>query len=174
MTAICGRALASDIRASLLRAVYCSWQGEWAEVVNNKLCVVKHSVRAWKSSCCHTRRDEVILTRLRIGYTRITHGFLLRGEDAPVCAHCDSPISAVHILSNCPFTGRPTTNPEYAAQTTEQKSFRPLVAACSLVESADLTSGPWVECLPFVTKQEQPESSVRMICLTSLWLRWRG
>jgi kelch-like protein 2/3 len=86
-----------------LRAVYCSWQGEWAEVVNNKLRVVKPSVRAWKSSCCHTRRDEVILTRLRTGHTRLTHGFLLRGEDAPMCAHCDSPLSVVHILIDCPF-----------------------------------------------------------------------
>jgi hypothetical protein len=103
MTAICGCALASDIRASLLRAVYCSWQGEWAEIVNNKLRVVKPSVRAWKSSCCYTRRDEVILNRLRIGHTRLTHGFLLRGEDAPMCAHCDSPLSVVHILSNCSF-----------------------------------------------------------------------
>jgi ribonuclease HI len=46
MTTICGRALASDIRASLLRAVCCSWQEEWTEVVNNKLLVVKPSVRA--------------------------------------------------------------------------------------------------------------------------------
>jgi ribonuclease HI len=63
MTAICGRALASDIRAFLLRAVYCSWQREWAEVVNNKLRVAKPSVRAWQSSCCHTRRDKVILSQ---------------------------------------------------------------------------------------------------------------
>jgi ribonuclease HI len=46
VTAICGRALASDICAYLLHAVYCSWQGEWAEVVNNKLRVFKPSVRA--------------------------------------------------------------------------------------------------------------------------------
>jgi hypothetical protein len=67
----------------------------------NKLRAVKPSVRAWQSSCCHTRRDEVILTRLRTGHTRLTHGFLLRG-DAPVCAHCDSPLSVVHILIDCP------------------------------------------------------------------------
>jgi hypothetical protein len=46
MTAICGRALASDIRSSLLRALYCSWQGEWANVANNKLRAVKPSIRA--------------------------------------------------------------------------------------------------------------------------------
>jgi hypothetical protein len=102
MTAICGRALASDIRAYVLRAIYCSWQGEWAEVVN-KLRVVKPSVRAWQSSCYHTRSDKVILTRLRIGHTRLTHGILLRAEDAAICAHCDSPLSVVHILINCPF-----------------------------------------------------------------------
>jgi hypothetical protein len=34
---------------------------------------------------------------------RLTHRFLLRGEDAPMCAHCDSQLSVVHILSNYPF-----------------------------------------------------------------------
>jgi hypothetical protein len=37
------------------------------------------------------------------GHTRLTHGFLLRGEDAPICAHCGSPLSVVHILIDCPF-----------------------------------------------------------------------
>jgi hypothetical protein len=46
MTAICGRALVSDIRSFLLRAVYCSWQGELADVANNKLRAVKPSIRA--------------------------------------------------------------------------------------------------------------------------------
>jgi ribonuclease HI len=46
MTAICGRALASDIRAYILRAVCCSWQGEWADFANNKLRAVKPSTRA--------------------------------------------------------------------------------------------------------------------------------
>jgi ribonuclease HI len=75
MTAICGRTLASDTRAILLRNVYCSWQGKWADVGNNKLRAVKPSIRAWQSSYCHSHRDEVILTRLQTGHTRLTHGF---------------------------------------------------------------------------------------------------
>jgi hypothetical protein len=46
MTAICGRALASDFRSFLLRAVYCLWQAEWADVASNKLRAVKRSIRA--------------------------------------------------------------------------------------------------------------------------------
>jgi hypothetical protein len=34
---------------------------------------------------------------------RLTHGFLLRGEDALMCAHCDSPLIVVHISIDCPF-----------------------------------------------------------------------
>jgi ribonuclease HI len=75
MTAICGRTLASDIRATLLRNVYCSWQGEWADVVNNKPRAAKPSIRAWQSSYCHARRDEVILTRIQTGHTGLSHGF---------------------------------------------------------------------------------------------------
>jgi hypothetical protein len=47
--------------------------------------------------------DEVILTPLRSGHTRLIPGFLFRGEHAPICAHCDSPLSVVHILIDCPF-----------------------------------------------------------------------
>jgi hypothetical protein len=35
--------------------------------------------------------------------TCLTHGFLLLGEDVPICAHCDSLLSVAHILIDCPF-----------------------------------------------------------------------
>nr|CAD7449376.1 unnamed protein product [Timema bartmani] len=40
-----------------------------------------------------SRRVEVIVTRLRVGHTSLTHGFLLRGDPPPVCEFCDAPLS---------------------------------------------------------------------------------
>nr|CAI5849093.1 unnamed protein product [Callosobruchus analis] len=48
-----------------------------------------------------TRRDEVILTRLRVGHTRLTSMHLLRGEFQPQCYFCDLPLTVQHILNDC-------------------------------------------------------------------------
>jgi hypothetical protein len=48
------------------------------------------------------RRDEVVVARLRIGHTRLTHGHLLSGNPPPVCATCDVHLSVPHILVDCP------------------------------------------------------------------------
>jgi len=39
---------------------------------------------AVKQKTCLSRRDSVLLNRLRIGYTHLTHSFLLSGDDLPV------------------------------------------------------------------------------------------
>jgi hypothetical protein len=59
-------------------------------------------VHAWGSSSRPVRRDEVVVARLRIGHTRLTHGHLLSGSPPPVCATCDVHLSVRHILVDCP------------------------------------------------------------------------
>ena len=48
-----------------------------------------------------SRREQVILDRLRIGHTRLTHSFLLKGEPAPECTMCECPLTIQHILVDC-------------------------------------------------------------------------
>ena len=47
------------------------------------------------------RRDAVILRRLRIGHTRLTHQYLLTREEPPQCPSCYCALTAVHILLEC-------------------------------------------------------------------------
>ena len=47
------------------------------------------------------RRDQVILTRCRIGHSRLTHGHLLKGELAPECIPCQCPRTLRHVLVEC-------------------------------------------------------------------------
>ena len=50
--------------------------------------------------------DCSALARLRIGHTRLTHGYLMDRSDPPRCAHCDTQITVSHILLTCPlYTG---------------------------------------------------------------------
>ena len=44
---------------------------------------------------------EVILTRLRIGHTRVTHSFLMENGNMPYCQDCLVPLSVLHILAEC-------------------------------------------------------------------------
>ena len=72
----------------------------WNADVLNKLHYIKHSFGAWQPSY-RIDRKEVTLARLRIGHTFITHPFLLKGEDWPLCIPCQEPFSVKHFLLDC-------------------------------------------------------------------------
>lgn len=47
------------------------------------------------------RKNEMVLNRLRIGHTNLTHGFLMTKEDAKTCNKCGTRRSVKHILKEC-------------------------------------------------------------------------
>jgi len=49
-----------------------------------------------------SRRDAVIIHRLCIGHTQLTHSYLLLGNDQPECLACHCPLTVKHILIECP------------------------------------------------------------------------
>ena len=44
---------------------------------------------------------SVLLTRLHIGHTRLTHSYLLSGDDLLECGTCQCPLTVKHILVEC-------------------------------------------------------------------------
>ena len=52
------------------------------------------SVRHNKFLCRH---DTVIINRLQIGHTRLTHSYLLSGDDQPTCNTCGLPLTVSHF-----------------------------------------------------------------------------
>ena len=48
-----------------------------------------------------SRKEQVILDRLRIGHTRLTNSFLLKGEPPPECITCECQLTIQHILVDC-------------------------------------------------------------------------
>ena len=60
----------------------CSTIGEYQSVVRN------------------IRKEEVVLARLCLGHTRVTHSYLLQGEEQPQCVGCDAPFT-VYVASFC-------------------------------------------------------------------------
>jgi len=48
-----------------------------------------------------SRRDAVLINRLRIGHTRLTCCYLFSGDDQPGCSACQSPLTVKHFLIEC-------------------------------------------------------------------------
>ena len=93
-----------DIRIHVKNVVNNKWQQEWQNYSpDNKLREIKETVRPWKSSSQNKRHEEVILTRLCIGHTNITHKFLMSTphEPLPYCNNCQVPLTVRHILLEC-------------------------------------------------------------------------
>ena len=83
-------------------ALFHSWNQLWADQTNNKLHKIKSTAAVWGTSIQSQRKHEVLLARLRIGHTRLTHSFLLEGGEIPYCEHCIVPLSVEHLLCECP------------------------------------------------------------------------
>ena len=47
------------------------------------------------------RREDVVVTRLRIGHTIITHSYLIKREDQPLCISCNKLFTVKHFLIDC-------------------------------------------------------------------------
>lgn len=60
--------------------------------------IVKDSKQPWGTAFRRRNREEVVLCRLRIGHTRLTHGFLVNHGDCPMCALCDKALMVEHVV----------------------------------------------------------------------------
>ena len=80
------------------------WQKRWSspDLANNKKYKkIRPTIDHWPLSCHPNRRYVRVLSRLRIGHTRLTHNFLLGGGDPPECDHCHTLLTVEHILVHC-------------------------------------------------------------------------
>jgi len=57
------------------------WQEGWNCCAGNELHAIRPTVGDYKQKTYISRRDTILLNRLRIGHTRLTHYFLLSGDD---------------------------------------------------------------------------------------------
>lgn len=83
-------------------AVRCKWLQFWENIENNKLRSIKTSILQWNTSYCLQRKDSIVITRLRIGHTKMTHEYIFKREDPPQCIDCKTPLTVDHIINFCP------------------------------------------------------------------------
>ena len=76
---------ATCMHPRITKLIFDEWQEVWNCCGGNKVHAIRPTVGYYKQKTCLSRRDSVLLSKLRIGHTRLTHSFLLTGDDLPEC-----------------------------------------------------------------------------------------
>ena len=92
---------ATDMYLRITKLIFDEWQEVWNCCTGNKLHAIRPTVGDYKQKTCLSRRDSVLLNRLRIGHTRLTHSYLVLGDDLPECGTCQCQLTMKHILVEC-------------------------------------------------------------------------
>ena len=91
----------SNFKLSINKYILDQWQTSWNNSIGNKLLEIKPIIGEHQPIVRHIRKEEVVLAQLRLGHTRVTHLYLLLGEEHPQCVGCDAPFTVRHFLLEC-------------------------------------------------------------------------
>ena len=67
----------SNFNPSINNYILEEWQTSWNNSIGNKLLEMKPTIGKYQSVVQNIRKEEIVLARLRLGYTRVTHLYLL-------------------------------------------------------------------------------------------------
>ena len=92
-----------DFRPTIRKAIKNKWQTRWDRSTKH-LRQLKPTVGPWPPTNYEGRSGEAKISRLRIGHTRLTHGYYMSRTRPPECSKCRaSPLTIQHILVDCQF-----------------------------------------------------------------------
>lgn len=74
-------------------------QSRWIGNTTDQLALVKRSIGKWNDKM--KKSDQRVLTRCRIGHTRLTKCHLFSKNDPDICDLCNSSLDVKHILLEC-------------------------------------------------------------------------
>ena len=77
------------------------FQVKWNDCCRNKLHEINDTFHPLLKIYSDNRKEDIILTRLRIGHSRLTHKHYLLNEEFPECIPCDCPLTIKHVLIEC-------------------------------------------------------------------------
>jgi hypothetical protein len=76
------------------------WQLCWNLDTNNKLFKIQPEIKSVIVNRL-PRRDGILIHRLRVGHTYLTHSYLLRRETPPECEFCPVRLTVEHLILSC-------------------------------------------------------------------------
>ena len=84
----------TDLKPKINNFHHKKWQ-------QNKVFQIKSILGEWRPAFGKLRREQVAITRLRIGHSRLTYSFLLRQEQQPQCSTPQMPYTIKHVHLEC-------------------------------------------------------------------------
>ena len=69
--------------------------------IHNKHFQIQPTLGEWRPAFRKSRREQVFISQLRIGHTRLTHSFILKLEPQPQCLTCQTTCTVKRILIEC-------------------------------------------------------------------------
>jgi hypothetical protein len=93
-----------DLKSKIKKESLETWQNQWEQTTSHMLNI-KRTTKRWESIKVFNRRVQVVITRMRIGHTHLTHGYHLNHLEPPRCDNCDTTLTVPHILNSCGLFG---------------------------------------------------------------------
>ena len=91
-----------SIKRRIRNVITKAWQAQWTNTSRaTQLRRIKPQVENWSTANRKNRREEKVLSRLRLGHTVYTHSYIYSQEARPVCTSCNHPQTVEHILLQC-------------------------------------------------------------------------
>lgn len=91
----------TDLKPQIYKFFLTKWQQRWNGNTNNKLFQIKPTLGEWRPAFRKSRKEQVIISRLHIGHSKLTRSFILTQEQPPQCLTCQTPYTIKHILMEC-------------------------------------------------------------------------
>ena len=89
----------ADVANLSRRELLNAWSRTWFQQRHRHLRRIKHYPVQWTDRA--NRAEQRVLTRCRIGHTRLTNGHLIGNRPAPSCDTCGIAMTLHHLLCDC-------------------------------------------------------------------------
>ena len=94
----------NDFKEKIHKFCRDEWQDRWSSLTTNqKLKSIRTTVKKWNHPRMR-RRESIVLMKLRIGHTHLTHSFIFKSGDerqVPYCDTCRTDVTVRHLLTEC-------------------------------------------------------------------------
>ena len=77
------------------------WNHQWIETTKTAIRIVRDLIYEKTPTKKLKRREQIAITRLRIGHTKLTHAHLINKTEPATCNTCNATQSVKHMLQEC-------------------------------------------------------------------------
>ena len=95
------RTLYTDLKPQINKLTQAKWQRHYNDNIHNKLSQIQSTLGDLRRAFRKSRREQVIISGLRMGHTKLTHFFILKQGQQTHCLICQTLCNVKQILIEC-------------------------------------------------------------------------